>query len=143
MTATRTARSPDVLRTREKATTTTTAAPPTTTTTTPTGDIGVSNGHLELEGRPYTFVGVNAYEIGTEFGVNAGCGGQESDAQLNELFSSLPPNSLVRFWAFQDAIATNVDSDQLDWAPLDRVFAAAAAYGQRLIVTLTDQGGSV
>ena len=142
VTATRTARQPDVLRTREKATTTTTtSAPPTTTTTTLTDDIGVSNGHLELDGRPYTFVGVNAYEIGTEFGINAGCGGQESDAQLNQLFSSLPPNSLVRFWAFQDAIATNVNSDQLDWAPLDRVFAAAAAHGQRLIVTLTDQGG--
>ncbi len=118
---------------------------PTTTTSTdppiPAGVIGVSGGHLELDGQPYTFTGVNAYEIGTEVDVNPGCGGQESDAQLNELFSSLPPNSLVRFWAFQDAIATNVHTDQLDWAPLDRVFAAAAAHGQRLIVTLTDQGG--
>ena len=109
----------------------------------PTGQspITVQGGHLELDGQPYTFTGVNAYEIGTEVDVNPGCGGQESDAQLNELFSSLPPNSLVRFWAFQDAIATNVHTDQLDWAPLDRVFAAAAAHGQRLIVTLTDQGG--
>jgi mannan endo-1,4-beta-mannosidase len=126
--------------------TTQAAAPPSTTTTstdppTPAGVIGVSNGHLELNEQPYTFVGVNAYEIGTESGVNPGCGGQETDAQLNELFSSLPPNSLVRIWAFQDAIATNVQTDQLDWAPLDRVFAAAAAHGQRLIVTLTDQGG--
>ncbi len=120
------------------------AVSPTTTTTDPPaapGVIGVSNGHLELNGKPYTFVGVNAYEIGTEVGVNPGCGGQETDAQLDELFSSLPPNSLVRFWAFQDAIATNVQTDQLDWAPLDRVFAAAAAHDQRLIVTLTDQGG--
>ena len=117
---------------------------PTTTTTdppTPAGVIGVSGGHLEIDGVPYTFLGVNAYEIGTEFGVNPGCGSQVSDAQLNELFSSLPPNSLVRIWAFQDAIATNVQTDQLDWAPLDRVFAAAAAHGQRLIVALTDQGG--
>ncbi len=122
----------------------TTQAPSTTTSTappTPAGVIGVSGGHLELNEQPYTFVGVNAYEIGTEFGVNPGCGGQETDAQLNELFSSLPPNSLVRIWAFQDAIATNVQTGQLDWSPLDRVFAAAAAYGQRLIVTLTDQGG--
>jgi len=116
----------------------------TTTTTAPTiapGDIGVSGGRLVLNGEPYSFVGVNAYEIGTEFGVNPGCGGQESDAQLAQLFASLPANSLVRFWAFQDAIATNVQTDQLDWTPLDRVFAAAAAHGQRLIVTLTDQGG--
>ena len=123
------------------------APPPTTTTSTttdpptPPGVIGVSDGHLELNQQPYTFVGVNAYEIGTEFGVNPGCGGQETDAQLNELFASLPPNSLVRIWAFQGAMATNVQTDQLDWAPLDRVFAAAAAHGQRLIVTLTDQGG--
>jgi mannan endo-1,4-beta-mannosidase len=124
--------------------TTQAVAPSTTTTTdppTPAGVIGVSGGHLELNAQPYDFVGVNAYEVGTEFGVNPGCGGQETDAQLNELFSSLPPNSLVRIWAFQDAIATNVQTDQLDWAPLDRVFAAAAAHGQRLIVTLTDQGG--
>ena len=117
-------------------TTTSTTDPPV-----PTGAIGASNGHLELNGSPYTFLGVNAYEIGTEVGVNPGCGSQETDAQLNALFASLPPNSLVRFWAFQDAIATNVHTDQLDWAPLDRVFAAAAAHGQRLIVTLTDQGG--
>jgi mannan endo-1,4-beta-mannosidase len=126
--------------------TTQAVAPPSTTTTStdppiPAGVIGVSDGHLELNEQPYTFVGVNAYEIGTEFGVNPGCGSQETDTQLNELFSSLPPNSLVRIWAFQDAIATNVQTDQLDWAPLDRVFAAAAAHGQRLIVTLTDQGG--
>ena len=109
----------------------------------PTGQapITAQGQHLELNGQPYTFTGVNAYEIGTEVDVNPGCGGQESDAQLNQLFSSLPPNSLVRFWAFQDAIATNVHTDQLDWAPLDRVFAAAAAHGQRLIVALTDQGG--
>jgi hypothetical protein len=94
-----------------------------------------------LDGQPYTFLGVNAYEIGTVVGVNPGCGGAETDAQLDQLFSSLPPNSLVRFWAFQDAVATNVHTDQLDWGPLDRVFAAAAAHGQRLIVTLTDQGG--
>ena len=118
--------------------------PATSTTTDPTaatGEIGSSGGHLELNGRPYTFVGVNAYEIGTEVGVNPGCGSQESNAQLNELFSSLPANSLVRIWAFQGAIATNIHTDQLDWASLDRVFGAAAAHGQRLIVSLTDQGG--
>lgn len=121
------------------ATSTTTSSPPAAPV--PAGVIGVSGGHLQLNGAPYAFVGLNAYEIGTEVGVNPGCGGQASDAQLNALFSSLPPNSLVRIWAFQDAIATNVQTDQLDWSPLDRVFAAAAAHGQRLIVTLTDQGG--
>jgi hypothetical protein len=39
-------------------------------------------------------------------------------------------------------MATNVHTGQIDWSPLDRVFAAAAAHGQRLIVAITDQGGT-
>jgi hypothetical protein len=85
---------------------------------------------------------VNAYEAATEWGTNAGCGADLSDAALNQLFASLPPNSLVRFWAFQGSMAINVNTGQLDWAPLDRVFAAAATHNQRLIVTITDQGGT-
>ena len=38
-------------------------------------------------------------------------------------------------------MATNVNTGELDWGPIDRVFAVAAAHSQRLIVTLTDQGG--
>jgi hypothetical protein len=63
-----------------------------------------------------------------------------SEDQMNQLFASLPPNSLVRFWAFQGTIATNVNTDQLDWAPIDRVFAAAEAHHQRLIVVISGQG---
>jgi hypothetical protein len=66
----------------------------------------------------------------------------ETDAQLDELFSSLAPNSLVRIWAFQGSMATNVHTGALDWGPLDRVFTAATAYRQRLIVVLSDQGGT-
>ena len=83
---------------------------------------------------------MNAYEAGTEWGTNAGCGAELSDAQLDELFASLPRNSLVRFWAFQGTIATNFTTHQLDWGPLDRVFAAVASYSQRLIVVLSGQG---
>ena len=102
--------------------------------------ISASGTQLYLNGAPYHFVGVNAYEAGTEWGTNAGCGADLSDAQLDELFASLPRNSLVRFWAFQGTIATNFTTHQLDWGPLDRVFAAAASYGQRLIVVLGGQG---
>ena len=97
---------------------------------------------LYLNGSPHNFVGVDAYELGTQPGTNAGCGADVSDAQMNQLFASLPPNSLVRFWAFQGTIATNVNTDQLDWTPIDRVFAAAAAHNQRLIVVISDQGGT-
>ncbi len=104
--------------------------------------ISSSGTQLYLNGSPYHFVGVNAYEAGTEWGTNAGCGADLSDAQLNQLFASLPPNSLVRFWAFQGTIATNVNTHQLDWGPLDRVFAAAVAHHQRVIAVIGGQGGA-
>ena len=104
--------------------------------------IQASGTQLYLYGAPYHFVGVNAYEAATDWGTNAGCGADLSDVQLDQLFASLPPNSLVRFWAFQGTMATNVNTHQLDWGPLDRVFAAAAAHSQRLVVTVTDQGGT-
>jgi len=108
----------------------------------PAGDIGVEGGALTLNGQTYRFTGLNAYEIATDWGTNAGCGGEVTDDQLNGLFASMRPDSLVRFWAFQGTMATDVNTHEIDWAPLDRVFAAAAANGQRLIVTLTDQGGT-
>jgi hypothetical protein len=86
-------------------------------------------------------VGVNAYEIASLYGVNAGCGPMLTDAQLDQFFASLPPHSLVRFSAFQGGLATNVTNHLLDWFPIDRVFRAAAAYGQYLIPVLTGQGG--
>jgi hypothetical protein len=110
--------------------------------TTPSGIIQAAGPNLVLNGSVYKFVGVDAYEIATDWGTNAGCGGMLSDTQLNTFFASLAPNSLVRFWAFQGTMATNVKTRQLDWGPLDRVFSAAAAHHQRLIVTLTDQGGT-
>ena len=85
---------------------------------------------------------MDAYEIATDWGTNAGCGAEPTADELNNLFSSLPANSLVRIWAFQGSMATDVTTHQLDWGPLDRVFAAAAAHGQRLIVALTDQDGT-
>lgn len=103
--------------------------------------IQASGTQLFLYGSPYTFVGMNAYEAATQWGTDRGCGAMLSDAQLNQLFSSLPPNSIVRIWAFQGSMATNIATHQLDWGPLDRVFAAATAHEQRLIVSLADQSG--
>ena len=39
-------------------------------------------------------------------------------------------------------MATNVTTGQIDWAPLDRVFAAAARYHQHLIPVLAGESGS-
>jgi mannan endo-1,4-beta-mannosidase len=125
---------------------TTTTTPPTPTTTPPavadTSVIRASGTHLVLDGSIYHFTGVNAYEAATDYGTNAGCGAMLSDAQLNQLFGSLPPNSLVRIAALQGSMATNVTTHAIDWAPLDRVFAAAVAHGQRLVVTIANQSGT-
>ncbi|HTZ09736.1 MAG TPA: hypothetical protein VMB72_11715 [Acidimicrobiales bacterium] len=110
--------------------------------TVPSDDISSENGSLYLDGAPYQFVGVNAYEIASDWGVNGSCGPMESDAQLDQLFGSLPPNSLVRFWAWQGSAAINVTTHQLDWGPLDRVFDIAAQYHQRLVVVLAGQSGA-
>jgi len=105
-----------------------------------TSTIQAYGSRLILNGSMFTFTGVNAYEAATEWGENAGCGGEVTDAQLDQLFSSLPPNSLVRISAFQGSMATNVNTYQLDWTPLDRVFAAAGAYNQKLIIVISGQG---
>jgi mannan endo-1,4-beta-mannosidase len=102
--------------------------------------LGKSGTSLTLNGVKHQFVGVDAYEIATEWGTNAGCGADETNSQLNHFFASLPPNSLVRIWAFQGSMATNVTTGQLDWQPLDRVFRAAADHDQHLIVVLGGQG---
>ena len=65
---------------------------------------------------PTKFTGFNAYQLATDWGTNAGCGGMATPAQIDSFFASLRPNSLVRFWAFQGTIATNVHTHQLDWA---------------------------
>jgi mannan endo-1,4-beta-mannosidase len=104
--------------------------------------IRASGTKLTLNGSAYRFTGLNAYESATVWGVNAGCGGDLSKAQLNTMFASLPPDSLVRFWAFQGTLATSVQTGRIVWGPIDRVFAAAQAHGQRLIPVITDQGGT-
>ena len=97
---------------------------------------------LEIGGVPTLFTGFNAYQLATDWGTNAGCGGMATTAQIDAFFSSLRPNSLVRFWAFQETMATNIHTDQLDWAPLDNVFYQAAKYHVYLIPTISDQAGT-
>ena len=94
-----------------------------------------------LDGQVYRFIGVNAYELATDWGVNAGCGAMLDDEALDSFFASLPADSLVRIWAWQGTIATNFKTHVLDWRPLDRVMNAAATHHQRVILSLAGQGG--
>ena len=98
--------------------------------------------HLDIGGVPTLFTGYNAYELATDWGTNAGCGGMATTAQIDSFFVSLRPNSIVRFWAFQGTLATNFQSGQLDWAPLDNIFYQAAKYHVYLIPAISDQGGT-
>ena len=98
--------------------------------------------NLKVDGVATTFTGVNAYELATAWGTNNGCGDMVNPAQMASFFSSLTPGSLVRFWAFQGDLATDVSTHQLDWAPIDQVFYLAAIYHVYLIPVITDQGGT-
>ncbi len=110
----------------------------------PTGQLPITaqGQHLEIAGAPTVFTGYNAYQLATDWGTNAGCGTMATTAQIDAFFASLRPDSLVRFWAFQGSMATNVNTGQLDWAPLDNVFYAAAKYHVYLIPVISDQGGT-
>jgi mannan endo-1,4-beta-mannosidase len=109
----------------------------------PTGQapISAAGQALEVNGVPTKFTGVNAYEIATSWGTNAGCGGMETPAQIAALFASLAPNSMVRFWAFQGTLGTDFTTHQIDWGPIDQVFYLAAQYHIYLVPAITDQGG--
>lgn len=95
---------------------------------------------LMLDGKPYRFTGVNAYELGTKWQSNAGCGPQVDD--LDSFFSQLRPHSIIRMWAFQGSIGTNVNNRTVDFAPLDRVITSAEKHGHKLILALSGQSGT-
>jgi hypothetical protein len=99
-----------------------------------------SGSTLMLHDHAYRFTGVNAYELGTYWNVNAGCGGQLTDTELDSFFAELRPDSVVRFWAFQ-ALGVNRATRRIDFTGLDRVFRAAERHGQRLLPVLGDQAG--
>ena len=110
----------------------------------PTGQLPITaqGQHLEIGGVPTVVHRLNAYQLATDWGTNAGCGGMATTAQIDAFFASLRPNSLVRFWAFQGTMATNVHTGQLDWAPLDNVFYEAAKYHVYLIPVISGQSGN-
>jgi len=113
--------------------------PPTSSPTPPPAD-GIihtdGSGHLTLNGARYQFTGVNAFELATWWGTNFGCGAQIDD--LDGFFNSLTPNSVVRFWAFQDFTQSKSTGGR-DWGPIDRVVQSAERTHQRLLFVLGDQ----
>lgn len=105
----------------------------TTTTTPPTTTPATASSH--------PIVGLNAYELATDYGVNDGCGA-DIHSSTDSFFASLPRDTIVRFFAFQafgTASKETAVSNTLDWGPLDNVFSAAAKYGDKLIPVLGNE----
>lgn len=100
--------------------------------------VGATATGLTLNGSPWWPAGVNAYELATNWSINQGCGAQ---VDLDSFFGSLPPDSLVRFDAFQ-ALAINKQTGQLDLSAIQAVFDAAARHHQHVLPVLTSQDGS-
>ena len=110
----------------------------------PTGQLPITaqGQNLEIGGIPTKFTGFNAYQLATDWGTNAGCGGMATPAQIDCVLRLAAPNSSVRFWAIQGTMATNIHTHQLDWTPLDKMFYAAAKYHVYLIPVISDQAGT-
>ena len=124
-------------------TTPSTSTTPTTAplTTTPRTNTTAIPGNPSSPGRP--FVGLNAYELATDYGVNNGCG-SDIHTSTDAFFASLPTGTVVRFWAMQPfgtASANTPNPGSLTWGPLDNVFATAAKYGDKLIPVLANEWG--
>jgi mannan endo-1,4-beta-mannosidase len=100
--------------------------------------VTVTNGALTLDGAPWWPTGFNAYELGTNWAVNKGCGAQ---VDLDAYFGSLPPRSVTRFNAFA-SLATNKRTGVQDFRALDSVFTAAERHGQLLVAVLTAGDGA-
>jgi mannan endo-1,4-beta-mannosidase len=125
---------PQPVRPSGSSTVTTSAAP----AVPPIPELGIGGTSLTLDGKPWWPIGINAYQLATNWSVNAGCGAQ---VDLDSYFGSLPPHSLTRFNAYS-SFAVNKYTGQLDFTSLDAVFRAAERHGQLLLAVLTsDEGG--
>jgi hypothetical protein len=94
-----------------------------------------------IDGRQYRAVGVDAYQLATDYPANVGCGGMVDDLALQSFLSQLPAGSTVRMWGFQGSFGTNPLTRARDWSGIDRVVAAAAQHEDHLIVSLGNQDG--
>jgi hypothetical protein len=94
------------------------------TTPPASGFLTRSGTSLMLGGKAFKYAGMNAYGM-------SGCDNGSvawTDAQLDDYFSRLAPNTITRTWAFQP----------YGTAALDRIVARAAAHHQKVVFSLAD-----
>src|SRR5690606_24325577 len=90
---------------------------------------------LVLDDRTWWPAGLNAYQLGTRWEVNHGCG---AEMDLDAFFGTLAPRSIVRFDAFQSHAVHRIGGT-LDFTALDAVFDAAERHRVYLIPVLAPQ----
>jgi mannan endo-1,4-beta-mannosidase len=103
----------------------------------PQPKVGVQGTSLTLDGRPWFPIGINAYQLGTNWDINAGCGAQ---VDLDKYFGGLAPHSVTRVNIYS-SFAVNKRTGVLDLSPLDAIFQAAERHNQLLIAVLTGGEG--
>ncbi|GAA3700833.1 beta-mannosidase [Gordonia hankookensis] len=97
--------------------------------TTPTG--------LLLDGHDWWPSGFNAYQLGTDWSVNKGCG---AEVDLDDYFGALPPHALTRI-SFFSMFVVDKTTGSVDFGPLDAVLAAAERHDQLILPVLTGSTG--
>jgi mannan endo-1,4-beta-mannosidase len=96
-----------------------------------TGYVKASGTSLSLNGAPFTFTGLNIYDVGS----NGGCvPATDLSSDINEIGPGL---TVIRTWFFQSWVTTS--SGQRDWSAFDNVLAEAAAHGVKVIPTLANE----
>lgn len=91
-----------------------------------------------LDGQPWWPTGLNAYQLGTDWTLNKGCGAQ---VDLDSYFAALPTESVTRFNLFASMVVDKETHDT-DYSRLDAIFDAAARHDQLLVPVLASGEGA-
>lgn len=91
-----------------------------------------------LDGQPWWPSGLNAYQLGTEWDLNKGCGAQ---VDLDSYFAALPTESVTRFNLFASMVVDK-KTNKTNFSRLDAIFAAAGDHDQLLVPVLASGEGA-
>ncbi|MBV9099568.1 MAG: cellulase family glycosylhydrolase [Candidatus Dormibacteraeota bacterium] len=116
------------------------AAPPLQAQPASAGFVGAARGHFTLDGAPWTFTGYDAY-YAASLHTGYQCGPALSDQEVDSFFSEMQQRNgslVLRTWFFQSF----QNGNPANFAQYDRLLAAAAAHGIRVVATLSNQWGA-
>lgn len=99
--------------------------------------VTVTDAGLRLDNQDWWPTGFNAYQLGTDWSVNKGCG---AEVDLDAYFAKLPPRALTRFNLFSMFVVDKA-SGLINFEPLDAVFDAAARHEQMVLPVLAGSTG--